>query len=306
MELKYFPPQFECAPVLARAGFWLRRSIGNIDVVHSNADYGLTFRRAGKPLIATVHHNVFDDGYQKFTNLAQKTYHFGLLKRRLWRVLKEADRIIAVSHSTKNSLERSFRARNVEVIYNGIDTELFRPKEIQPSRDFAGRVRLLFTGNLIKRKGADLLPLIMQKLGSDYALFYTTGLRIHTKFKTSNMVMQVVGTKKDMVDLYNATDIFVFPSRLEGFGYSVAEAMACGKPIVCTDSSSMPELVIDQKGGLLCRLNDVNDFVEKIKFLGARPDLCRCMGAFNRDRIVTNFSLTRMISEYLPLYRSLI
>ena len=303
VELKQFSPLFECAPVLARASSWLQATAETPDIVHSNADYGVAFKRKGKPFVATVHHNVFDDGYQNFTTLTQKAYHFGLLKHRLARAIKEADRIVAVSHSTKTSLERTFGARNVEVIYNGIDTELFHPKAIQPAAGFAGKVRLLFVGNLIKRKGADLLPAIMRKLGGDYVLFYTAGMRRETSFTAPNMIRRVVNSTADLVDLYNGADIFLFPSRLEGFGYAVGEAMACGKPVVCTDASSLPELVVDEKGGLLCQLDSVDEFSDKVRLLGRDEQLRRTMGEFNRNRIVSHFNISQMGASYGELYR---
>ncbi len=88
---------------------------------------------------------------------------------------------------TKNSLERNFRAKNVEVIYNGIDTQLFAPKRVVVPARFAGKTRLLFVGNLIKRKGADLLPLIMERLGNDYVLFYTECLKSKAAFKKTQI-----------------------------------------------------------------------------------------------------------------------
>jgi glycosyltransferase involved in cell wall biosynthesis len=304
IKLTQFPPFFECTPGIVRVFFPFRGWLDDFDIVHSNADYGVAFKRPDKPFVVTVHHNVFDDGYQKFPCLAQKAYYLGLLKRRIEKALNAADRVVAVSQYTKASLERAFRVANVQVIYNGIDTELFRPVQMQTAAAFAGKIRLLFVGNLIKRKGADLLPMIMQKLGTDYVLFYTAGLRAQATFTEPNMVVQVARSREDLVNLYNSSDLFLFPSRLEGFGYAVGEAMACGKPIVCTDGSSLPELVVNEKGGLLCRLDDVDDFVEKVRFLGTKPELRQSMGAFNRNRIVNDFSISRMGRDYSAFYRS--
>ena len=304
LDLIQFAPYLEFAPKVAKRCLLAESTIGGCDLIHSNADYGVTFRRSDKPFIVTVFHDVFDENYQKSTTLVQKAYHFGLLKWRIARALKEADRVITISRSTRTSLERTFGVKNVEVIYIGIDTELFRPKKIEARDEFAAKTRLLFVGNLIKRKGADLLPAIMRKLGTDYVLFYTAGQRTQATFTEPNMVKRLAETKNDLVDLYNESDIFLFPSRLEGFGYAVGEAMACGKPIVCTDASSLPELVLDEQGGLLCRLNDVDDFVDKVRFLGARPELRQAMGEFNRKRIMSAFSISQMGTDYAALYQS--
>jgi Glycosyltransferase len=105
--------------------------------------------------------------------------------------------------------------------------------------------------------------------------------------------------------MYNYADIFLFPTRLEGFGLSVAEAMACGKPIVTTDCSSMPELVIDGKGGFLCEMDNVKDFADSIRILAEDSGLRRQMGTFNRARVIEKFSLDRMVQEYITVYKKL-
>ena len=284
MELVEFPPYFESMPVLAGVNFRFRGGMDGFKLVHSNADYGVAFKASNKPFIVTVHHNVVDERYRQSTSFAQRVYHYGVMRERLCRALEEADRVIAVSYSTKNSLERNFRAKKVEVIYNGIDTMLFAPKRIVVPARFAGKIRLLFVGNLTKRKGADLLPLIMERLGNDYVLFYTAGLKFRASFRTQNMIPCGVKSRYDLVDLYNSCDILLFPSRLEGFGYAVAEAMACGKPVVCTNGSSLPELVIDGSGGLLCEQDNADDFIDKVRALGRNEELRQSMGEFNRRK----------------------
>jgi glycosyltransferase involved in cell wall biosynthesis len=120
------------------------------------------------------------------------------------------------------------------------------------------------------------------------------------------MIPCEVKSRCDLVGLYNTCDILLFPSRLEGFGYAVAEAMACGKPVVCTNGSSLPELVIDQTGGLLCKQDNADDFVDKVKALGGNEQLRQAMGKFNRERIVNNFGLAQMGASYARLYRQFV
>ncbi|MSP37996.1 MAG: glycosyltransferase family 1 protein [Deltaproteobacteria bacterium] len=275
-------------------------------MMHGNADYGSAFSRSDKPSVVTVLHNVFEDNYQRYTTLSQKAFHFGWLKRRIAQALRDADRVVAISHSTKASIERTFGARNIEVIYNGIDSEIFKPLETGANNEFPGKIRLLFVGNLTKRKGADLLPAIMKKLGDDYVLVHPSGLRTGADFGAVNIVKRTAPSTQELVELYNGCDIFLFPSRLEGFGYAVGEAMACGKPVICTDASSLPELVVDQQGGFLCGLDDVDAFVERIRFLGARAALRQTMGAFNCQRIEKNFTVAQMGRAYAELYRNLL
>ena len=105
---------------------------------------------------------------------------------------------------------------------------------------------------------------------------------------------------------YNDCDIFLSPSRLESFGLSVAEAMACGKPVVTTNYSSLPELVIDGKGGFLCKMDDIKEFAEKIKYLAKDEYLMKRMGKFNRKKVLNDFSSEKMGKNYIKIYKSLI
>ncbi len=106
----------------------------------------------------------------------------------------------------------------------------------------------------------------MRALGQGYILFYTNGLRRRGIFDEPNVIsLGRIGREK-LVELYNFCDILLLLSRLEGFGYAVAEAMACEKPVVCTNGSLLPELVVDQKSGFLCEQDNVSDFVKKLGF----------------------------------------
>lgn len=306
VEIMRLSPYLEFTPYMAKAALLWRDEVRDCAIVHTNADYGTTFKVPSKPFVVTVHHNVFDESYQQCTSLAQKAYHYGLLKRRIAQALSSADRVVAVSHSTKASLERTFGFTKIDVIYNGVDTDVFKPKQVPISDEFRKKIKLLFVGNLIKRKGADLLPQIVERLGERYVLFYTGAPRSGAIARQANALSLRRVSREKLVDIYNMCDIFLFPSRLEGFGYAVAEAMACGKPVVCTNGSSLPELVIDQKGGFLCEQDNLEDFAEKIKILGWDEKLRRSMGQFNRQRVLESFTLDRMAERYLRLYEGLL
>ena len=306
IEIMRLAPYLEFTPYVARAALFWGGELRHSALVHTNADYGIMFKVPSKPFVVTVHHDVFDENYQRCTNLPQKIYHYGLLKRRVAQALRSADRVVAVSYSTKASLERTFGFTKIEVIYNGVDPVAFRPKEVQSPEEFRKKIKLLFVGNLLKRKGADLLPQIMERLGERYVLFYTGGPRSGAISRQANAISLGSVPREKLVDIYNMCDIFLFPSRLEGFGYVVAEAMACRKPVVCTNCSSLPELVVDKKGGFLCQRDNVEDFVEKITLLGADPGLRESIGDFNRQRILENFTLDKMADSYLQLYQGVL
>ena len=77
---------------------------------------------------------------------------------------------------------------------------------------------------------------------------------------------------------YRAADALLLPSRLEGFGYVVAEAMACKLPVITTNGTSLPELVEDGFSGKLCTPNDPEAFAAAVRRLDEDPALRRSMG----------------------------
>ena len=107
---------------------------------------------------------------------------------------------------------------------------------------------------------------------------------------------------KDMAEVYQSVDLLVSPTIREGFGLGIVEAMACGLPIVATDSSSIPELVSHNEGGYLCDLGKIEQFADRINELAESPVLCESMGEYNRNKVEKQFTSDRMINEYKALF----
>ncbi len=298
--LSFYPMLLQFAPFLVSPLFG---NPSQYDLIHSNVECGFAFKTRSKPLVVTVHHLVFNPTYQKYTSPAQKLYHkllFGYTKKSL----SVADSVVAVSENAGEEIERVFGIKGIQVIYNGIDTNIFKPMRVNDP--YPDKVKLLFVGNLTRRKGADLLPKIMGRLDNRFVLFYTSGLRTKRVFPDRRMVPLGRLDSSELVNMYSLCDMVIVPSRLEGFGYSAAEGMACGKPIVATDCSSLPELVQDEKGGFLCEMDKAEDFAQRIEMLADDENLRRQMGEYNRERVLAEFDLSKMSRKYEALYERLI
>lgn len=303
-DLRFYPHILEFLPyTVLRHLLPARREDG---IVHTKAEYGWLFAAPCSPLVVTLAHSVFATPYEAFKKSLQRLYHNQKLRPNIRRSFDLADRIVTVSRFSAGCIFDDCGRRDVRVIYNGVDENFFRPglESAPPSH---GPVRLLYTGNCTVRKGFDLLGPIMDCLGRGFQLEYTSGLRSFTK-GSSNAAMRPLGrlSEVDLLAAYQRCDIFLFPSRLEGFGYPVAEAMACGKPVVCTNCSSLPELIDDSQGGYLCPANNVDAFADRIRRLGCDPDLRHRMGAYNRTKVEKQFSLARCLKEYVALYEELL
>ncbi|WP_256712434.1 glycosyltransferase family 4 protein [Methanoculleus chikugoensis] len=161
---------------------------------------------------------------------------------------------------------------------------------------------LLFVGNPTLRKGADLLPNIMKKLGDDYTLVMTSGLRGDVKRYGKNIRYAGKVDPDQLVNLYNFCDMFLFPTRSEGLALTVLEAMACGKSIITTDCASMPEVIRDGHNGFLCEMNNVDDYAEKVHYLAQDKNLQAAIGARNRKEIQRTYNLQNMAKQYIDEY----
>ncbi|MEW6734234.1 MAG: glycosyltransferase family 4 protein, partial [Acidobacteriota bacterium] len=251
--LIFYPHALEFACWLLKYAF--RRPL-DFDIIHTKAEYGFAFDVGSTPLVLTLAHSVFDPVYSNYKSKPQQAYHQYVLRPNILKSLAQATRVVTVSEFSRQRIAEDFGYPHARVVYNGVDENQFRPL---PARNGNGRkqVRLLFTGNLIRRKGADILPEVMRRLGKDYLLYYTCGLRTKSAAPPCEN-MKPLGRLNDvdLVQAYNDCDIFLFPSRLEGFGYPVAEAMACAKPVVTTDCASMPELIDEGRGGYRCEVDN--------------------------------------------------
>ena len=145
----------------------------------------------------------------------------------------------------------------------------------------------------------------MSRLDDSYILLMTSGLRDIT-LEGHRICCVGKVSQEELIHLYNFCDMLLFPSRLEGFGLAVTEAMACGKPVIATNGSSLPELIVDEKGGYLCEMDNINDFVRKIELLCDDAPLMHRMGNFNRQRVYERFTLCRMAQQYSLAYQKLL
>lgn len=276
------------------------------DIVHTNSWNGFRFAQPHVKLVTTEHLVVHDPLIRPYKNFAQARYH-NLVRWYELRTFAAADAITAVSHYTATKVQQCF-GYQAQAIQNGIDVDQFYPKTISDelvpqARD---KIKLLFVGNFTRRKGADLLPRIMEQLGDRFVLLTTSGLQDKRVSESKKIISIGRLNAGQLRQFYNYADIFLFPTRLEGLSLTTIEAMACGMPVVTTDCFSMPELIVDQQGGFLCKQDDVDHFVKSILALAESPSLRRQFGEFNRSHAENNFSLASMVRQYVNLYENLL
>lgn len=254
----------------------------------------------------TLHNYVLDSYMRPNSSLIQNIHYRSDLRLYYKLAVAKASILTAVSEFTADVTRNDLGIhRDIKIIYNGINTEIFHPKaQITPKKN---TIRVLFSGNPTRRKGAHWLEAIAEKLDDNVEIIVTGGLR-GENFQLQNNRIRFIGKidHKDMPDLYNQVDMLIFPTVREGFSVAVLEAMACGLPVVASDCSSLPEQIIDGSGGYLCPVGDTKCFAEKINELAASPSAQKEMGDFNRSRVEEKFSLDRMINEYRKLFQEVL
>ncbi len=158
-----------------------------------------------------------------------------------------ASHILVASSFTKTSLiEHGISPSQISVVPYGVNLERFRPSEFQP-KDRASRLNLLFVGRINQRKGVKYLLQALQLLNRDDVHLTICGrvvddLKLFDAF-SSQVTIRPSVSAEELVDAYQTSDLFVFPSVAEGFGQVLLEAMACGLPILSTTRTAAPDLI---------------------------------------------------------------
>jgi glycosyltransferase involved in cell wall biosynthesis len=218
-----------------------------------------------------------------------------------------ADRVITVSESSKRDIVRFYRVRSdkIMVIPLGVDP-VFRPigdRELLAStrKKYIGSDRpyILFVGKLSRRrhipelvaafgrlKRSRDIPHVLLFIGPDTVGQDVPGLA-RTHGVESSVVHHEYASHEELVVIYNAADLFIYPSAYEGFGIPVLEAMACGIPTIALSNSSFLEfaagvayLAQDGQEEELFRAMDLVLFDEELraKMRAAGPERARRFG----------------------------
>ncbi len=289
------------------AGWWR-----GFDIVQGRSRLAFALRASGLPVVTTVHHLTTDPALQPYSSPAQRLF-YRLAESRYdrWSVL-DADAVVCVSRFTQRQVTQTYGRVDTVLIFDGIDTTVFIPTPAFARHDDGlppsdARVRLLFVGNRTRRKGFDLLPQIMDQLPDEYALYYTSGFQGRDATPPHPRMIPIgAPDRAGLVAAYQSCDILLFPSRMEGFGMVPAEALACGRPVVTTDSSALPEVVDHSENGFLVPQNDVAGFAARVQELGEDAHLRRQFGEHGRDKIVRCFGYDQLGNGFRAVYQHLL
>lgn len=223
-------------------------------------NYAIPFGVSGKR-ITIVH----DMAFRAFPEtVAKRTERW--LKNNLEKYCRRADVILTVSEFSRQEIQRymGIPTEKIEVIYNGVDMERYHPgytvAQIGAAKSRYGICGsyILYLGTLEPRKNIETLitayNLLKKEIGSDRLPKLVLAGKKGWMYETIFTLVQNYGLENDVIFtgyvdeedvpvLLCGAHIFAFPSLYEGFGIPPLEAMACGTPVITSNTSSLPEIV---------------------------------------------------------------
>ena len=166
-------------------------------------------------------------------------------------------------------------------------------------------VFVLSVGELIDRKNHETAIRAIADMQAYYVIAGDGILRRQLQSRIDSLSVsdriQLIGYRNDVADLYQAADIFVFPSLQEGLPVAVMEAMASGLPCVASKIRGNTDLLENGKGGFLCDPQDASEFAEKLNLLASDTELREAMGKSNATA-VQKFSMETVVNEMRKIY----
>ena len=253
--------------------------------------------------------------------------------------LSMADAVIAVSAGTRADILRvtPVRPERVHVIYNGIDTQLYRPVEATDALERfgvdPGKPIVLFVGRITRQKGIVHLARAIPSIDPAAQVVLCAGAPdtpeiavemeqavADAQRQRGNVIwIQEMLPRDEVIQFYSRATVFCCPSIYEPFGIINLEAMACDTPVVASAVGGIPEVVVDGVTGVLVPLEQQDqapfepvdprkfsaDLAAAINGLLADPQLRQRMAKAGRERVEREFSWPAIAGQTAELYASL-
>ncbi|MCC8114061.1 MAG: glycosyltransferase family 4 protein [Bacteroidales bacterium] len=217
------------------------------------------------------------------------------------------NKVFAISKAVKTQLQEKYGIHS-KLIYNGILSGLFKPRSLHTPTDF---FRIVQVGRLdYAKKGQDLLLKALTKLPNNVvADFIGEGpdleeLKRMAKDLGLEARVNWLGTKTQeyLYEHLRDYDLFVQPSRFEGFGLTVAEAMAAQVPTIVSSGEGPEEVTQGERFGWVFKSEDVDSLVEKIQWIYNHYQEALEKAAKGREHILSNFDVKATAKNYLASY----
>jgi glycosyltransferase involved in cell wall biosynthesis len=269
---------------------------------------GLAGRLAGVPkIIFTAHGWAFNEPRPR---LSRKFFKF-----LQWLTILLSDTTVAVSEKTKKDIVGlPFVKNKIIVIHNGVAPIDFLEKEMareKLSPYSNGKISEIVVGTvseLHKNKGLDFLISACADLPENISVYIVgdgeekENLQNQIKKLGLSGKIFLTGRIENAKTLLKAFDIFTLTSRTEALPYSILEAGLAGLAVVASNVGGIPEIIENEKNGILTEAGNIAEISKSLKNLLLEPQKCDLLGANLREKVLKDFSLQKMISETEKFY----
>ncbi|NLL02481.1 MAG: glycosyltransferase family 4 protein [Mollicutes bacterium] len=281
------------------------------DIIHSNlgrADIFSSICKNKDSKLITTFHSVRSN-YNFFTRLGYTLTDNRVSMR------------TAVSNSVKKSWEeKGYLRKDIRTVYNPVSiSQNITPIQMQILKEelniSENDILITNVGNIRKQKGQIYLIKALKILINKYPNIklliagrpgdaYEELVEEINKLELKEYVY-LVGFRNDISSILSISDVFVFPSKTEGLGISVLEAMASKVPVVASNIESIAEYLIDGKDGLLFKYNDVEEIAKQIEKILDNPIIAKELVGNAFTKINNIFNSKVIAEQYLDLYDKL-
>ncbi|MDU4289632.1 glycosyltransferase [Mixta calida] len=230
-------------------------------------------------------------------------------KKKIYSLIEKAllpmtDAIICVSqYEADQAKAHGISADKLFVIHNGVAER----HVVRPDRLADPRINVLFVGRFDYQKGYDVLLEAMKRNQNPNLHLTLIGDSVHSSEAIEKLpCAEYTGWLKasQMEPYFIAADVLVIPSRWEGFAMVPLEAMSYSLPIIASDATSLPEVVINNETGYLFKNGDANSLLSVFNRLD-KSDLSE-MGRKGNQLYIENFTSQAMIAKTHGLYADII
>jgi len=221
--------------------------------------------------------------------------------------------IAVPSRWLKNKVEESLLgSKEINLIYNGIDTEIFKPypkeetrKKLNLPLDKKIVLSVVKKGQSNPWKGGNYIGEAISALKNQKEVIF---ICIGGDFADQRVInVPFIDDERLLALYYSASDLLLHPSIAETFGLTIAEGMACGLPIVSFITGSIPELVDHGSNGLLAAYKNSADLISKLSLaLNSPSGRLKEMSLNAQNKVKNNFTLDIMVNNYLQLYNKIL
>jgi 1,2-diacylglycerol 3-alpha-glucosyltransferase len=290
------------------------------DIIHSQHPFllGISALKASKkfkiPIIFTYHTRY--EEYAHYIPFPTKL-SVPIIKKLALNYCKNVDAIIAPTKSTSDFLKENGINKSINIIPSGI-SDIFIKNEDKKNEQFKDLkkntiFKLLTVSRFTKEKNIPFLLDVLSKLNSKYHLtlagyggeleFLKNYAFNHLKLNRNQIEFINSPTKNALLKAYKTSDIFIFASKTETQGIVLAEAMACGLPIIALNGPGACDIVYNRKNGFL--VNSKEEMVEKIKYLQNACKLKNDLGK-NARKTALRYTINQTTNRLINLYKQLL